>query len=268
MLAATFVLSTGRCGTQWLAHHLASLQLPDLAVEHEPLHDRYQARLMLGAASPADLEPRLAEPILDHASAIEQRLETGRYIECGHPCWSTLPWYAKRFEGRMRVVHLVRHPVPTAYSWLTHQAYCPPFLPHLREKVLLSPFDAGVQFPEYQERWSSLAPFEKALYYWTEVNAFGLRWEKELGVPWLRVTYEDLFGGSGLAAVHAFLNLDAPGPDGDTKARVDRFHYVSAGMQDWHAVMNHPHTVETARQLGYDPLAVDATALRQRYVGA
>ncbi len=263
---ATFVLSTGRCGTQWLAQHLSSQGLPNLAVEHEPLHDRYQARLMLGAESPFALEPALAAPILEHAAAIEKRLEAGGYIECGHPCWSSLPWLAKRFEGRMRVIHLARHPVPTACSWLTHQAYCPPLLPHLREKILLSPFDAGVQFPEYQERWASLAPFEKALYYWTELNAFGLRWEKELGVPWLRVSYEDLFGGSGLAAVHAFLGI--PNLAARLETRVDRFHYVSPEMQDWQATVSHPHAVETARLLGYDPLAVDATAMRQRYVGA
>lgn len=236
-----------------------------MTVEHEPLSNDYQPRLMLGAKDPASLDPKLAAPILAHVEKIEKHLETGEYIECGHPCWSSLPWLAQRFAGRIRVIHLTRHPVPTACSWLTHQAYCPPFLPHLSEKVLLSPFDAGVQFPEYQERWLSLTPYEKALYYWTEVNAFGLALEKDLCVPWLRLSYEDLFGGKGLAALHDFLGLSVSTP-ADIHLRVDQFHRISAGLYDWRTITNHPHTLRTCRQLGYDPMSVNGLALQQRYL--
>jgi len=266
MSLATFVLSTGRCGTQWLAHHLGSIGASGLTVEHEPLSNNYQPRRMLGAGDPAKLEAGLDAPILAHADEIEKRLETGDYIECGHPCWSTLPYFAQRFAGRMRVIHLVRHPVPTACSWLTHQAYCPPFLPHLPEKVLLSPFDAGVQFPEYQERWPSLTPYEKALYYWTEINAFGLGFESSSGLPWLRVTYEDLFGGQGLAALHEFLGLNAATP-ADTGLRVDQFQYLSGGLYDWQSIASHPQALQVCQQLGYEPLSVSGQALQQRYLG-
>ncbi len=265
MPTATFVLSTGRCGTQWLAHHLGSIGAPDLTVEHEPLSNGYQPRLMIGTRDPSRLDPKLAAPILAHADEIEKRLETGDYIECGHPCWSTIPWFAERFAGRMRVIHLARHPVPTACSWLTHQAYCPPFLPHLPEKVLLSPFDAGVQFPEYQERWPSITPYDKTLFYWTEINAFGLGLESSLGIPWLRLTYEDLFGGKGLTALHDFLGLNATTP-ADTGLHVDQFHYISAGLYDWRTIAQHPHTLSVCQQLGYDPMSVNGQALQQRYL--
>ncbi|MDB6074956.1 MAG: hypothetical protein JWO89_2596 [Verrucomicrobiaceae bacterium] len=262
---ATFVLSTGRCGTQWLAHHLAGIGVPGLTVEHEPLSNSYQPRLMLGAKDPANLDPQLAAPILAHADRIEQALETGDYIECGHPCWSTLPYFAKRFAGRMRIIHLVRHPVPTACSWLTHQAYCTPLLPHLPAKVLLSPFDAGVRFLEYCETWPELNPYEKALYYWTEINAAGLEWEQSLGVPWLRVTYEDVFGGQGLPALHDFLGIEA-GTPAKTGLRVDQFYYISAGLYDWQGIANHPHTLQVCQQLDYDPMSVNGQALQQRYL--
>jgi hypothetical protein len=36
-----------------------------------------------------------------------------------------------------------------------------------------------VLFPGYRELWRTLAPYEKALYYWAEVNAFGLRLQRE-----------------------------------------------------------------------------------------
>jgi len=266
MSFATFVISTGRCGTQWLAAHLADLKAPGFTVEHEPLGHDNHARKMLGVSDPSHLPPELATPILAHADQIERTLEAGHYIECGHPCWSSLPWLANRFQGRFRVIHLVRHPVPTAYSWLTHQAYCPPLAPYLPAKILLAPSDAGVLFPEYQERWPTMTPFEKALYYWTEVNAAGLKWEQSLGVPWLRISYEGLFGGDDLAAVHDFLGLGAPDSVPNKAKRVDQFNYVATGMENWNIIANHPHTLETARSLGCDPLSVDTPALVQRYV--
>ena len=165
----------------------------------------------------------------------------------------------------MKVIHLTRHPVPTAYSWTTHSAYCPPFAPHLPEKILLSPFDAGVRFPEYQNSWSGLSPLEKSLYYWTEVNAAALAWEQSLGVPWLRISYEGMFGGNDVEAVHAFLGLEKPQTVAKGK-HVDQFHYLAPGMADWQVIANHPHTLDTARQLGYDPFSVDTSALVRRYL--
>ena len=263
----TFVLSTGRCGTQWLAHHLSAAGAPALSVDHEPLDNSYHPRLMIGVQDPASLEAGFSAPILAHADEIERRLDSGSHVECGHPCWSTIPWFARRFAGRVRVIHLTRHPVPTACSWLTHQAYCPPFLPHLQEKVLLSPFDAGVRFPEYQEVWPSLTPYEKALYYWTEINAFGLALEQNLGVPWLRLKYEELFGGNGIAALHDFLGLPPASPEtDDRRTQVDQYRYLAAGLDDWQAITRHPRTLHTSQQLGYDPLSVNASALQQRYL--
>src|SRR5437016_1292105 len=105
---------------------------------------------MLAAKSPENLEPALARKLLDHAAEIEQTLAAQTYIECGHPLWSSLPYLLERFAGRVRVVHLVRHPVPTSWSWLTQRAYCSPLAPHLQERILLSPFDQGIQFLSFQ----------------------------------------------------------------------------------------------------------------------
>ncbi|MDB6116357.1 MAG: hypothetical protein JWO08_138, partial [Verrucomicrobiaceae bacterium] len=132
-------------------------------------------------------------------------------------------------------------------------------------KVLLSPFDAGVRFLEYCETWPELNPYEKALYYWTEINAAGLEWEQSLGVPWLRVTYEDVFGGQGLAALHDFLGIEA-GTPAKTGLRVDKFYYISAGLYDWQGIANHPHTLQVCQQLDYDPMSVNGQALQQRYL--
>jgi hypothetical protein len=264
---AIFLLSTGRCGTQWVASYLEREQSDRVWVEHEPLHNRYSPRKMLGSRDPSSLGPKLSGPILSHVSDIERRLETRTYVECGHPCWSAIPYLADQLKRRVRVVHLVRHPIPTALSWLTHQAYCPPLAPHLEEKVLLSPFDRGIQFEEYRDGWDELTPYEKALYYWAEVNAYALRLEEELDAPWLRIKYEDLFWGQGLERFTEFVGLPLAGTGLESKRRlVDEYRYVTDAWWDWRLIENHPRVLEIARQLGYDPLDVDEMFLRERYL--
>jgi hypothetical protein len=265
---AVFVLSTGRCGTQWLAEQLGSSYGETFRVEHEPLHNGYRPRRMLGTPAPLNFDPEDARPILAHIEEIEGCLERSSYIECGHPCWSAIPYLANRFPGRMRVVHLTRHPIPTSLSWLTHGAYQPPILPHVPEKVLLSPFDAGIRLEAYRERWTGLHPFEKCLYYWAEVNVFGLIQQERLGVPWLRLSYEALFQADGLDSLLSFLGL--PHRESIFAARtrpVDRFQYMTPMWPDLRVVEQHPHVVEVANLLGYDMTDIVVEALYRRYLG-
>lgn len=259
---ALFVLSTGRCGTQWLADVLGQTVGERAEVRHEPLGDDYAPREMLGAG--ADPQPELADFIDQHVRVIEETLESRDYIECGHPLWSSLPYLLRRFEGRARVVHLVRHPVPVAFSWLTMGAYTPPFVSYVPERVLLSPFDDGVQFPAFRERWATMTPYEKALFYWAEVNALGLRLEREAGVPWLRVGFEALVHGGDLPRL-----LEFAGANADTAAAspgvVDKFVHLTECWADPGLIERHPEVMQVAGELGYDPLAFDERKLRARY---
>lgn len=264
MFDATFVLSTGRCGTQWLAQHLHAQYGDQICVRHEPLHDAYRPREMLGYSTPEHLGPEKAAPILAHADFIERELQLRPYIECGHPCWSSIPYLSARFKGHVRVIHLARHPVPTAFSWMTHGAYQPPLLPHLREKVLLSPFDPGVHFTSYGARWPALTSYEKCLYYWAEVNKLGLEMERSSDIPWLRMTFEELFGGEDLERLLAFLDL--PQTPAILTARiqaVDQFRYLSGSHPERMSFERHPDIAGVAAELGFD-LAADIKSLIHR----
>lgn len=267
MSYAAFILSTGRCGTQWIAAALSSLYPGCIAVEHEPLHDRYDARKTLGNFHLGKPLDSLSTEVLLHMKGIEERIATQPYLECGHPNWSTIPYFAERFDSRIRIIHLTRHPVSTCCSWLTHLAFQKPLAPHLSEKVLLSPFDQGTKFQEYREVWNELVPFEKCLFYWSEVQAFALEQQSRLHVPWLRVRYEDLFKSEGFAAILNFLNL----PVNDRSLnfgsqRVDKFQYVSQVWQDWRVIHHHPRALSIAETLGYDVNEVDDEQLARRYL--
>lgn len=267
MSSATFILSTGRCGTQWIAHSLQACHAIRAVVEHEPLRNRLDPRLALSPSVLKLPSSPLSQVIREHAEAINRLLDDHSYIECGHTCWSSVAHLAELLPGKTRVIHLVRHPVPTACSWLTHRAFQKPLLPHLPEKVLLSPFDDGSRFTEYRESWETLLPFEKCLYYWLEVNALALDLESRLGVPWLRLKFEDLFGGDGLEELFAFLEVPLPPEIRATlRSQADDFRYVSDAWQDWRIIENHPSVLTVLGKLGYSLDDIDDDSLRRRYL--
>jgi hypothetical protein len=258
----TFILSTGRCGTQWIAQTLKKFYSEVLEVAHEPLHDAYEPRSMLAVSAGLSATP--PRSVREHADRLTDLDKP--YLEAGHPCWSSIPWLTRELGVRVRVVHLVRHPLPTSLSWLTHRAYEKPLMPHLNEKILLSPFDLGIAFDEYRSNWGRLTPIEKCLYYWTEVNAFALR----IRCPaqsWLTVSYENLFSGNGLMDLLDFLEL-SPNPEVLAyRARcVDEYRYVTRSDQGWHMIENIPQTIDIAGQLGYKMPDVDKVSLHRRYI--
>ena len=263
------VLSTGRCGTQWLAASLEERYPGLLEVEHEPLGPLYRPRRFFRRYS--DPEAILEVPeVRRHVERIEG---AGRYVETGWPAFAALPLLADRLADRLRVVHLTRHPVPTALSHLAHNSYAgSPRDDAYTRMATLAPTDPNVFQPEYAERWDLLSPYEKCLFWWTEVNLFGLEFEKRFDghIPFIRLKSEDLLGGDArtLGAFREFMDL--PWDDGwieQTGRLVDRWHHHTDQEVDPLEVHRHPRTVETAGALGYDVSQLDLAALEARYCG-
>ncbi len=263
---ATFFLSPGRCGTQWLTQHLQHALGPLAEVTHEPLDDRYEARRMRGVTDPAVVSSTLAERLEAHALHIEQTLLQRSYCETGFPCWSSLPYLLQRFVGRIQIVHVTRHPVPSALSWMAHAAYQPPLLPHLPSRIPLLPTDPGGSFPRYASRWSQLSRYERCLYYWTEVHRFALDLQATATVPWFTLRFESMFAPDGCAALHHFLTGGPPPFEPPPQHEVvDAFHFHFDDWTDPAAIQHHPTTCAVAHELGYAPLDFDVNALRRRY---
>lgn len=265
MSTATFILSTGRCGTQWLCKMLGDHYADAAVVTHEPHKREYFPRRLLGIDDPAQW-PSIT--LIDrHVARIETHLQSKRYVECGWPCYGPLPYFAKRFSGRIRVVHLVRHPVETAASMLTH-LYYHESRPYLAKKALLIPTDPGVALPEYRDRWPSMSRFEKCLYFWAEVNLLGLRLETQLGVPWLRIRSKDMFGGPAFDELVDFIGL--PHRQSMREAGREPVDKYSQGTNvslraELATIQQHPRIQAVARELGFDPLSFDADRLCRRY---
>ncbi len=261
-------LSTGRCGTQWLAAGLRDLY-PSIAVEHEPIGPLYKPRRYFRCYD--NPEAPLQEPqVRRHLERIEQ--ERRLYVETGWPLFAALPLFARRFPNRLRVVHLTRHPVPSAMSHLSHNSYAGSGRDDSYTRwATLAPDDPGVLQAGYAARWEALAPFEKCLFWWTEVHGYALELPERLGsVPFLRVQSEHLLRGERPELERLLRFMELPWQDGwlqHTGRLVDRWHHRTDEAVDPLQALEHEMTLTVARRLGYDVAGVDVVALGARYRG-
>jgi hypothetical protein len=263
------VLSTGRCGTQWLTKVLGAIYGDSVEVEHEPIGPLYCPRRYF--RSYANPEAILSVPAVRHH--MRGFADGDRpYIETGWPLFPALPLLAEMFGHDLRVIHLTRHPVPSALSHLAHNSYAgSPRDDVYTRLATLGPEDPRVFQDDYAVRWDDLTPYEKCLYWVTEVGMFALEFERLYpAVPLLRVHSERMLSGerATLEALVAHMQLawDERWIDA-TRERVDRWNHRTEHDVDPLLIERHPGALETATRLGYDATAIDNCSLRERYVG-
>ncbi|HEV2757553.1 MAG TPA: hypothetical protein VG318_17450 [Actinomycetota bacterium] len=261
----TLFLSTGRCGTQWLAHNLSEFYQGKVWVTHEPIGPHYRPRELLRAP-----EATPAPEVTAHLDEVAQALEGRDYVETGWPLFAAIPLFVRRFPGRVRVVHLTRHPVRAALSHMVHQCYAgSPRADDYTRLAALGPEDPGVLQRAYAERWGALTPFEKCLYWCTEVHLYAR--EIEGAVPVLRLRAEDVLAGDEVALRRLcdFAGLPyEPQLTERSRRRVDAWHHRTRLDLDWRRVFEHPAALEVVEWLGYGFEELDDEELRERYEGA
>lgn len=201
-MAAYFVLSTGRCGTQWLTETIQQWD-ESFVVEHEPLHFGY--RPDLNTVRQPLLHNR--EMLENHLRQIRQHLHTGKqYIETGFPCWRHLSWFKQQLGHTVKVIHIHRAPLDTVASLLKLNAFVPPLLPHLPIKNLYLPSDEQDCLHRYRDLWPQLNPAEKNLWYWAEVQAQALHYQQQWSThDWLTLNFSQLFSAQGKQQLSRFL---------------------------------------------------------------
>jgi hypothetical protein len=261
-------LSSGRCGTQWLARGLRTLY-PALEVEHEPIGPLYKPRRYFRRYD--DPEAILEVPeVARHVERIERAERP--YVETGWPLFPVLPLLAGRLGGRLRVVHLTRHPVPSALSHLAHKSYADSSRNDAYTRwATLGARDPNVVGSSYAACWQWLSPYERCLFWWTEVHLFGVELPARLEtIPMLRVKSEELLSGRRPPVEELLRFMGLSWHEGwRTHARrvVDRWHHQTDEKVDPLEIHRHPATVQLAAQLGYDTAQLNLDALEARYRG-
>lgn len=254
-MTAFFVLSTGRCGTQWLTETL-QLWSPDFVVQHEPLHLGYRPDLN----TPQNPLAANAGQIQNHLNYIKQQLQQGKtYIETGFPCWRHLGWFRQQL-GDVRVIHIHRDPVESVQSLLKLNAFIPPFLPHLPAKNLYLPGYEQDLMHRHQSLWPQLNPQEKNLWYWAEVQWQALNYQQQWPADdWLSLSFTRLFTEQTRQQLAQFFGCEntVPWP---VQQKVDQFGAASVPfLPDFPLLAKLPQISDIAIQLGYPP--PDATRL-------
>jgi hypothetical protein len=261
-------LSTGRCGTQWLADGLRRLH-PEIDAEHEPIGPLYKPRRYFRRYE--DPEALLeVDEVAEHVHCIERA--TRPYAETGWPLFPALPLLARRLGDRLRIIHLTRHPVPSALSHLAHSSYAgSPRNDAYTGWATLGPQDPHVFAPEYAETWPQLSAYEKCLFWWTEVHQFALELpERVNGVRIHRVQAEGLLAGDrqALEELLEFMGLRwHEGWIAHAHRMVDRWHHHTSDDVNPLNIRRHPRTLAVATQLGYELESLDLAALEARYRG-
>ncbi|MFO7962495.1 MAG: hypothetical protein R6U50_01095 [Desulfobacterales bacterium] len=203
--SAVFFVSTGRCGTQFLADKLEASYSDKALVRHEPFQARYRPRYYYSKYKKKE-SANLSVDLKAHLSDIAGILTHRHYIETGWPVYGVLPFFLSHFTGRIKVVHLHRHPIHTAASLTTHNVYN---RGDWSEEMSISPFDCGVVQSDISGRmWHRMTDFEKCLFWWTEINqlAFDLR-EDFPSVPWLSIRFETLFSKADRSEMKKLLDF-------------------------------------------------------------
>lgn len=262
---AIFVLSTGRCGTQWLHDAMRTCYGDLIEASHEPLKADYQPRRFFRSSRAGLTALGDVPEVAAHVARIRTQLERGPYFEAGWPCFAALPWLHEALDGRLRIVHLARHPVTTAFSMATHRVYERD--DWIRDGAL-TPFDGGCLRPALQLRWAAMSGYEKCLFWWTELHRYALDLHRRRpDIAWHATTYEALFAPTpdALHALADFCGLPRrPALGALRERRTDQYRFRT-WPDDWGKALQSPETVEVAEALGYDIADTDAHALSARY---
>jgi hypothetical protein len=267
MHKATFFITTARSGTQWLAESLGNCYRDALVVTHEPIGYRYRPKIYLRADDRLD-ELRALPPVAAHLDEIHEILRHRSYVEVGFPCFATAPLLGREFGDRLRLVQLIRHPVRVAASLVTHYWYQSARKDSLPDDIELEPQDPGVVQSDYLDRWPTLTPYEKALFYWTEVHLFAQEVEvRHPGLPFHRIRFEDLIGDEvHLRRLAAFLEVEYREDWSRTRELlIDRFRLRTTLPIDASRILAHPRAMQLVHDFGYELSAIDLKSMHERY---
>ena len=188
------VVSTGRTGTQALAHHMDACY-DDVTALHEPAPSRHLRLLSNRAVAGNVTMDEAAATLIKARCKLFAGIPTPVYVESNWYVYGLLEALPEVF-GRVKVLHVVRDPrtyIPSGLNFGQFsglRALATAFLPYW----YLKPEDAPLELNRKRTSWSELSPIQRLAWHWHVVNGEIDRVAPQFGADFLRIRYEDLFG--------------------------------------------------------------------------
>ncbi|MDX1519485.1 MAG: sulfotransferase domain-containing protein, partial [Gammaproteobacteria bacterium] len=207
-----------------------------------------------------------APKVSAHLRSVAETINDKSYIEVGWPCYSHIPCFIKQFGNKVRVVHLVRHPVTVAASLTTHDFYLPENRNGFNLYGTLTPETRGTIMQGYRSRWETMSRFEKCLFHWAEINLYGL-WLRDQykHTPFLMLKAENLFENPEKVYrdLIAFMGLPVPETMVVDSKRVDKFSKKTRDEIDPGLLKQHPVVIELMEKFSYHDTSLPEEVIRR-----
>jgi hypothetical protein len=193
--------------------------------------------------------------ILDMLRLWQERAKTGPVVDFGWSMSSLVPAFYDELGEQLRVLVLHRHPISAAASFATLGFY----KWHTNPRYAITPMHPRVQFPQYAALWNRMSSFERCLYRWLEVTAYGIELRSKIPpAQYKMIGFEELVKSEeSLESIARFLGFSKtkegrlePAPEMNA---VDiRSREVFPIGREWRNYLQFPDLLDVARQLGYN----------------
>ena len=261
------VLSTGRCGTQFLQKWFEYLNEEHIIATHEPLQFEYRPRSVLNGEKYYDLLAE-HENIREHFNKINNYLSDGKtYIETGWPVFAWAPYIKDRFGNDVKFIHVTRHPIRFALSlksigFFQEQIRNDGWIKHCQ----IDPFLRDIKHSRYQTSWNRMSVLERCLYHWLEINEFIWDFCDVCDANHIfRVKSEQMFAKPGSRAeLLQFCGIEV-------KHRINNPGFMDSHQKDMaldidiHQIHKSEPLLNMSRKLLYDFLDIDYRKIEKRF---
>lgn len=202
------VVSTGRTGTQALAHHLDA-SYDHVTSLHEPRPSRHLRLLSNRAVAGRLTREKAREALVRSRERLFARIDDPVYVESNWYVYGLLE-ALNDVAPRVKVLHVVRDPktyIPSGINFGQFsglRALATRFVPYWYLKPEQAPAPLAMR-----QSWSQLTDPQRLAWHWNVVNGEIDRAAPVFGDRFLRMRYEDLFGknATGLGGLLEWIGL-------------------------------------------------------------
>jgi hypothetical protein len=256
MKPIVLTVSTGRCGTTFLEKTFKlNFDSPNNWISHEHLKQNItNVGVYHRCFSGSCVDEMANDAIRDLVNHWLRISQTGPVVDFGWTMRSLIPYLQRKAGPQLKILYIHRHPIEVAASYKLIGSYSIYNSP----QWAITPWHPRAQYPQFQDRWKGMTPFEKCLYLWLEVNAAALELQEQYSnLGFLSIKSDLLFKNNDtLESIAKFTGFYQEGIDikrSGEKNRRQLFLLERRPVEaEWINYKKHPEVISLGDKLGYN----------------